>query len=157
MADTRLTKLNLTKIISLCFLAIFAPKKFIHEEEADNKIREGFTPVREKPHSIYAVTKAFWVSLICIILSASFGALVGLVLKLCFNNPSASAIYLLQIFGASILLWGTLFIRGWEIQTYSGITLTERVNQWLYRVLYLLGTSIIICSIIWQQLDVFNK
>ena len=149
MADTRPTKLKFRKIISLCFLAIFVPKKFIPEEAADNEIRKGFPPAEERPHGIYAVTKAFWVSLIFIIISASFGALAGLLLKLCFNNPPASAICLLQIFGASMLLWGTLFIRGWEIQTYSGVTLTERVNQWLYRGLYCVGTSIIVCSLIW--------
>jgi hypothetical protein len=53
----------------------------------------------------------------------------------------------LQIVGAGLLLWGTLFVRGWEIQTYSGVVFTERVNQWLYRFLYCTGTSVIVYSL----------
>ncbi|GGD98272.1 hypothetical protein [Caballeronia grimmiae] len=49
---------------------------------------------------------------------------------------------LLQALSAATLLWGTLFLRGWEIQTFSGMTLTERVNQTLYRVLCTVGTVV---------------
>ena len=45
------------------------------------------------------------------------------------------------------MLWGTLFVRGWEIQTYSGVTLVERVNRWLYRALYCSGTALIVASL----------
>lgn len=54
----------------------------------------------------------------------------------------------LQIFGATIVLWATLFVRGWEIQTIGGITLTERVNRWIYRLLYCSGTAAIVASLV---------
>ena len=53
----------------------------------------------------------------------------------------------LQIFGVTVLLWATLFVRGWDIQTLGGVTLTERVNRWIYRLLYCLGTAAIVASL----------
>jgi hypothetical protein len=152
MADTRPTKINLVKIIYLCFLAVFYPKKFIKEEQNDNAIRKNFPPIQEEEskHGIYKITRAFWSALGLIILSAFFGGSAGLFLFRTFNQPDSIVITSFQIIGACLLLWGTLFIRGWEIQTYCGVTMTERVNQWIYRILYCLGTSIIICSLIWS-------
>ena len=149
MADTRPTKLNFFKIIYLCFLAFFNQKLFIKEEEKDNAIRKDFPVAEEKKHGIYIVIRAFWCSLGLIILSAALGILVGCFLRRNFNNPAPDILSLLQIVGACLLLWGTLFIRGWEIQTSCGVTLTERVNQWIYRTLYCMGTSIITCSLVW--------
>jgi hypothetical protein len=40
-----------------------------------------------------------------------------------------------------------LFVRGWDIQTLGGVTLTERVNRWIYRLLYCLGTAAIVTSL----------
>lgn len=46
----------------------------------------------------------------------------------------------LQALGGAILLWATLFVRGWDIQTMEGSTLAERANQTLYRLLCVIGT-----------------
>jgi hypothetical protein len=150
MADIRPSKINFFKIIYLCFLAIISPKNFIKEEEKDNTLRANFPPAPEKKPRIYSIRKAFWYSLGLIILSACVGCLTGLLLRYYLASPSVSLIVLLQSIGACLLLWGTLFIRGWEIQTFCGVTLTERVNQWIYRFLYCIGTSIIICSLFWN-------
>lgn len=48
----------------------------------------------------------------------------------------------LQAMSAAILLWGTVFVRGWDIQSYGGATLTERVNRTLYLILYVSGTTL---------------
>jgi F0F1-type ATP synthase assembly protein I len=149
MADTRPTKLNFLKIIYLCFLAFFNQKQFIKEEEKDNAIREDHPVAEEKEHRIHIVIRSFWCSLGLIILSAALGILVGWFLHYNFNNPTPYIVSLLQIVGACLLLWGTLFIRGWEIQTFCGVTITERVNQWIYRTLYCMGTSIVTCSLVW--------
>ena len=65
-------------------------------------------------------------------------------LKFCATPGNVAA---LQVVGASLLLWATLFVRGFEIQTYAGVTLTERVNQWLYRFMYCVGTLLIVYSL----------
>ena len=51
---------------------------------------------------------------------------------------------------AGILLGATLSILGWEIQSYKGRTLPERVNRWLYRSLYVLGTFLLVLALSWQ-------
>ncbi len=149
MADTRPTKLDFFKILYLCFLALFNQKRFITEEEKDNANRKDFPVAEETEHRIYIVIRAFWRSLGLIVISATLGILVGWFLRYNFNNPALYIVSFLQIVGACLLLWGTLFIRGWEIQTFCGVTLTERVNQWIYRTLYCMGTSIITCSLVW--------
>jgi len=42
---------------------------------------------------------------------------------------------------AAFLLWGTLFVRGWDIQTFGGTTLLERANRTIYVLLYFVGTA----------------
>ena len=42
---------------------------------------------------------------------------------------------------------GTLFVRGWEIQTWTGDSLIEHVNQRIYRSLYCIGTCVIVFSL----------
>jgi hypothetical protein len=63
------------------------------------------------------------------------------------EQPGSSS---LQIAGALILLCGTLAVRGWDIQTHGGVTLTERVNQWLYRGAYCVGSALVIVALAWS-------
>lgn len=58
----------------------------------------------------------------------------------------------LQIGGGAVLLWATLFVRGWEVQSWGPTpTLPERVNQWLYRGLAVLGTVLAVWGAVWQM------
>jgi hypothetical protein len=49
-----------------------------------------------------------------------------------------------------VLLWATLALRGWEVQSYSNATLTERVNQWIFRFLCCIGTFLFVAAIGWD-------
>lgn len=149
MADTRPTKLNLLFKCYLCFLAIFAPARFIIEEKRDDEKRKSFPKQEEREHKVFIVRRAFWNSLLLIVMFGGMGCLAGFFLKAMLGEPSKNVISVIQVVGASLLLWGTLFVRGWEIQTYCGVTLGERVNQWLYRGLYCVGTSIVVASLVW--------
>ena len=148
MLDTRPTKLRFGKIIQLCFLAFFRPKQFIEEEKKDIALLKNSSCPKKK-HNIYTVRKALLCSLGLIVLSAILGGVVGLLLRHKLNNPTEYIVSILQIGGACLVLWGTLFVRGWEIQTWGDVTLTERFNRWIYRSLCFFGTSIIICSLVW--------
>lgn len=76
------------------------------------------------------------------------GGIVGWVLgMLCGPEPTRLA-RALQVSGATVLLWAALFVRGWEIQSIAGVTLTERVNRWIYQLLYCLGTTAIVASLV---------
>lgn len=150
MADTRPTKLRFFYIMYLCLLAVIYPKQLIEEEKKDNESRNNFSERGGTLPRAYLICRAFWYSFSLIILFGGIGALLGFILYNTCNQPSPSVIIFLQAFGAGLLLWGTLFIRGWEIQSYCGVTLSERVNQWIYRALYCIGTFVIICSLVWN-------
>ena len=149
MADTRPTKLHFFQAVYFCILAIFSPTRLIAEEEKDKELRKNYSEEVEKESNAKIVNRAFWNSLGLILLFSLIGGLIGLALRCFLGVPSSFAIALLQIIGASLLLWGTLFVRGWQIQTYCGVTLVERVNRWIYRSMYCIGTGLIICSLVW--------
>jgi hypothetical protein len=116
----------------------------------DTRLRESMGPPPAPSHPALEVRRAFWSSLIVVLASLAAGCAVGLLLSRLLGRPSTRTLSALQLVGASLLLWGTLFVRGWGIQTYSGVTLTERVNQWIYRALYFFGTGVIVCSLSWS-------
>ena len=149
MADRHPTPLSVFEIVRLCFLLLFRPKRFIEVENANNAARFGYigdSPVRQK-HGAEIVREAFFKSLALVLLSSAVGYLAGRVMGNVGRCATAETVSWLQIAGASVLLWGTLFVRGWEIQTYAGVLFTERVNQWLYRALYCIGTAVLVYSL----------
>jgi len=92
--------------------------------------------------------RAIWESLVWVLSSIAVGYVVGTFLGTVNGGATAALVRILQIFGATILLWATLFVRGWDIQTIGGVTLTERVNRWIYRLLYCLATAAIVASLV---------
>jgi len=149
MADTRLTKVSFVRATYLCLVAIFRPAQLVKEEEKDNEERKNFLPPLATPEQRpFVINRAFWSSLLLMIASAAIGYIVGQVIDKLLGSLPKIVITLFQITGAMLLLWGTLFVRGWEIQSYCGVTLSERVNRWIYRALYCIGTSIIVCSLV---------
>jgi len=148
MADTRLTKISFIRATYLCLLVIFRPEKMAKEEEKDKEERKSFSqPPPPSEERACVIRRAFWSSLFLMIASAAIGYIVGQIIDKLFGSMPKILITSLQIIGVMLLLWGTLFVRGWEIQSYGGVTLSERVNKWIYRALYCIGTAIIICSV----------
>lgn len=148
MADTRPTKVSFMRATHLCLLAIFRPANLAKEEEKDEEERKNLPqppPAREK--RAYVIRRAFRSSFILVIASASIGFIVGQIADELLGSVPEIVITSLQITGALLLLWGTLFVRGWEVQSFGGVTLSERVNKWIYRALYCIGTAIIICTL----------
>ena len=150
MADTRPTPVSIGRAVWLCLLLLFAPRRFAQAEQEDNAVRENFTSPSEDFHPSKVVRRAFFASLALVVVSGTFGYFIGTGATSIVCATSGGIAWL-QIIGACMLLWGTLFVRGWEIQTYSGVVLTERVNQWLYRFLYCVGTAVLVGSLAWQQ------
>ena len=147
MADTRPTPVSFLKAIWLCMLLLFHPQRFIAEETKDITARKNYTDINEPVHRAYIIRRAFIKSLIYVLGSAAIGYMAVNVVHKLGRCSTADTITWLQVVGASLLLWGTLFVRGWEIQSFSGVLFSERVNQWLYRFLYCIGTAIIVYSL----------
>lgn len=147
MADTRLTKINFWRAIYLILIAVVAPNKFIKKQEEDDEKRKNFSqPPPPREHNIILVRRAFWSSLLLVVASGLFGYNLGCIVDCFLGCVEKIVVNILQIIGGLLLLWATLFIRGWDIQTYGGVTLAERVNRWIFRTLYCIGTAIIISS-----------
>ncbi len=127
-----------------CVCLLFKPETFNEQNQDENKGEE-----RDLPAIV--VRRAFICSFLLVLVSGAVGYILGVFLGRCFIYSSPAWIESLQIIGAGTLLWGTLFVRGWEIQTRGGFTLVEKVNQWIFRFLYCVGTAIIIFSLAWPQ------
>lgn len=148
MADTRPTPVTFKYAVYLCLLGVFAPAKLVEREKADNAARQNFSGKSEGPHHAYILRDAFRKSLFLVLGSIVVGVAFGRFSRLICVAPGG-VILAMQGVGAALLLWGTLFVRGWEIQTYAGVTLTERVNRWLYRFLYCVGTAVLVWAVSW--------
>ena len=151
MADTRPTPVSFFQAVKLCLLLLFSVEKFKQEEADDNENRKNNEPPSEPKYRGHVVRGAFLSSLLLVVASGAVGFVVGAIAPSFSSCATPRLIAWLQIVGASLLLWGTLFVRGWDIQSYGGVTFTERVNQWLYRSLYCVGTAVLVCSLVWSQ------
>lgn len=144
------THLSAWRIACLCVLAIVSPKRFAEEHEKDaSLLNPTFEGAQAEPGA-RVVFRAFWFSLLAVLGSMVVGYFLGQLSLAKLGCASSRATTALAGVGAGVLLWGTLFVRGWQIQTYKGVSLVERVNQWLYRALYCLGTAVVVWSITWQ-------
>ena len=148
MADTRPTPVSFIRAVKLCFLLLFSPSRLIEAEEQDVTDRNGYVGAEKPIHRAYIVRWAFVSSLLLVLFSAAVGCCAAKLVAFLGRCSTSETTMWLQVAGASLLLWGTLFVRGWEIQSFSGVVFTERVNQWLYRSLYCAGTAIVIYSLV---------
>jgi hypothetical protein len=151
MADTRPTPVSFAKAVRLSLLLLFSTEKFIAEEKADNEAHNNRNDKAEREHSARTVRRAFTYGFLLVLAFAAIGYGFGALLGYWLGYFPAKVVAWMQVVGACLLLWGTLFVRGWEIETYCGVTYTERVNQWLYRFLYCIGTAMIVCSLALPQ------
>ena len=140
------TKVTLCRAIGLCLMAIFAPKRFAAAEAADNAILNA-APNAPAEAPVLKVRRALLNSLLLVLLAGAVGWSLGVALTRLYGPACPSTILLLQMFGAMILLWATLAVRGWDIVTYASATLSERVNQWIYRFLYCCGSAVLVWSL----------
>lgn len=147
MADTRPTPVTTFEAIKLCCLLIFAPSKFQAQWEQDLRDRNNYTERSATVNPVHAVRSAFWTSLVLVLVFSALGFIAGKLMGVAGRCATPNTISTAQVIGAGVLLWGTLFVRGWEVQSYSGVQFPERVNQWIYRGLYCIGTAIMIYSL----------
>jgi ABC-type dipeptide/oligopeptide/nickel transport system permease component len=135
--------------LKACLLVIASATRFLEFQKAAAPAIGA--SIASEDSSAHVVHNAFWLSLLLVLVSCIVGAVAGATAGDIFGPATARLISALQMVGALLLLWGTLFVRGWQIQTYKGISLIERVNQWIYRALYCLGTAVFVASLAWPQ------
>ena len=147
MADTRPTQISPLRAVRLTLLLFLSPQRIADEEAKDNEDRAAIPSPTLARHRAYLVRSAFYSSLMIVLVSGAAGYAGGALMGSLPRCATTSTTAWLQIVGASVLLWGTLFVRGWEIQTGGGVSLTERINRWIYRALYCSGTALLVYSV----------
>ena len=120
---------------------VVAPRSFVAAEHEHIKAlnamsAEPFGPVDR----VRLVRHAFWRSALLVLIAFVIGWVWAQAVSFAGYGLIPDWQLRLQAMGAAILLWGTLFVRGWDIQTFGGKTLAERANQTLYRLLCAVGT-----------------
>lgn len=151
MADTRPTPLSFLAALRLCILLLLNPEKFKEAERADRVKRNHCTDQGAEPDRVRIIRAAFFSSLGLVAAFSGIGYALGKFMGAIGRCATPDTVTWAQVIGAALLLWGTLFVRGWEIQSFSGVQFSERVNQWLYRGLYCMGTAVIVYSLSFAQ------
>ena len=141
MADTRPTPIGLQRALYLAFLVIAHPARMADEELADRQLRSTMGPPPPSEPAAFVVRRALGLAFLLVFPSVIAGYLFGLASRSAFGPPSVTMVTIAQIVGASLLLWGTLFVQGWPIQTFSGVTLVERDDRRVKHELHDLGVT----------------
>ena len=121
---------------------LFAPSAFLAAESRNIEVANAQRHSTEVADRAALVRRAFWRSAFLVAAAFGFGALIARTVEAAGYALIQNWQLLLQATSAAILLWGTVFVRGWDIQTYGGATLTERANRTLYLALYVVGTAL---------------
>lgn len=83
-------------------------------------------------------------------ISAIVGLGLGALLKIQFGPPPSLINSALQMVGAGIILWATIWQLEVDAQTMSGETLLERTHWWLFRALYVVGSFLFFIAYTWS-------
>lgn len=148
MATNIPTPAPLSRKLKLIWFALTNPARFNEEEEVDGKVLNAQNKRLEIPR-VYRVRRALWDGLIWCIGSLIFGAILG-ILFATFVGPSLRMAIATVAIGTAVVLWATFSLQAWEIQSFSGVTLGERLNRWIFRSLYLIGTGLIVAGGVWS-------
>lgn len=157
--------LHETKTINTLFaivLMVFAPSKLI-QESVDHAIRsqpEVLDTEREKKlriefnaqfnKSVSSIRSTFFASFVVVAGAILAAFLSAFIIKALGISKSHEWNSWLQYGGIGILLWGTLArVDPSVIETWDGGTLPERVDLWLYRLLYIAGSYALALSVAW--------
>lgn len=148
MGNPTPSKASFARKLFLVWLAISNPAKFSDEQKRDDEIRADL-PRIEELSDIEKVRNALGLSFLLVACSGVFGSGLGWLLDQIVGPASPGAISAFQIVGVLILLWATIAVRGNEIETWDTVTLTERVNRWIFQGLYFVGTTLLVLSVSW--------
>lgn len=115
--------------------------------ERDQELRKSFEKQFGDSVSLIRSTLFTAFALVTGTIVAAF--LSGVALKGLSVTQSPKWTAWLQYGGIGVLLWATLARVESAIQTWDGGTLPERVDLWLYRSLYIVGSYALALSVTW--------
>lgn len=132
---------SFTRNVMSAIMLLVRPAAFRAAEHRHNALLNAQDAIA-RPEAAARVRRAFWGSAFTV----AFAVAVGVLWVVLVEDAGYALIpawqQRLQVLGAGVLLWGTAFVRGWDIQTYGGETLPERANRTLYLLLSFSGTVV---------------
>jgi hypothetical protein len=133
-------------------LCLVAPSRFLAlAKEYDSAIAIESEPGDQTAKRAKLVRGGFWKSPGLTLSAGIVGYGLGQLLQNVAGPANSVTAMVMQLASAGIVLVATLATRGWDIQTYSGETLVEKVNQWLSRGLFVIGTFLFTLFLGWAQ------
>ena len=148
MTDYQTPSIPKRMMVLLCCLVLFSPKRFARTAAPFDTL-----PEHHQINTDHAakIRRAFWGAGITVAASAVSGWMLSVWFFRTWSYASPRAITSCQVAATLIILWATLAVRGWDIQTIDGTTMTESVNQWLFRFAYFCGTTLLVLSLFWPD------
>ena len=136
-------KYSITKMV---FFLLFKPTRF---DEIDKELIAQTSKHNELSNiqKSQVLRKALFNSFLLIVIAALVGMAIAFAsscINFCITSRTNAYV---QIVGSMVLLWGTLFVRGYELETWKSNTYAEQINQVIYRGMYCFGTSIMVYSL----------
>ncbi len=146
MGTRSLTPLSNWKKIKLVWLAIFRPAEYQIEEAEDSRRLE--TEPSIYPTRVSIVRRSYVESFFHVFSAVIVGWLIAL---FCQTIALQSKCWVsgFAVLGTALLLWTTVAVKGWEIGSWSSSTLGERLNVWVFRFLYWVGTACLVAAAFW--------
>jgi hypothetical protein len=92
-----------------------------------------------------SLRQAFTWVLCSALASSGIGLLLQWWLGICAQWLSS----LLQLTAVAVILGATIWELGWGIRSMEGITLPERMHQWVFRLMYVVGSSLFFVAYVW--------
>jgi hypothetical protein len=156
--------------IKAIFLLLFRPSKFVAlsvrhdvalEFRTNKQLLEQYPNHQLPPERLkdfedisWDKTKKIRTAFRTALCSTTFAVVVGALAGKCaaslFGRPPVAGLSAIQIIGVGTILVATLALLGWEIQSWKGQSLPEKVNGWLFKALYWLGTVLLVFSLSWD-------
>lgn len=115
--------------------------------EKEVGLRISFT--QQFQEAVDLIRASLWQAFVVVGVAVAAAFLTALLLKYQGILKSSSWSIGLQFAGIGVLLWATLGRVESPIQTFDGATIPERVDQWLYRLLYVVGSYALALSVAW--------
>ena len=115
--------------------------------ERERELRSSFAA--QFQGSVSLIRASLFTALLVVTGAIAGALLTALILKMQAIPKSQNWNVGLQFGGIGVLLWATLGRVESAIQTGDGGTVPERVDQWLYRFLYIVGSYALALSVVW--------
>ena len=126
--------------------------EMLREQQERDKARQAGEMVEPPYYETQTTTvrKAVGYSLVLVLLVILLGWVTGHLLSRFVGPPTQATARLILYSGIGTLLWATLGKCGWSIRSWNGTSLLEQVDNFLFRVLYLVGSFLLVLSGTWS-------